>query len=58
MYLPNIDAARAEAIHAWRELIFMAAQSDEIAEDCEVQIADESGETLLSIPFGKQTRLH
>ncbi len=58
MFLPSIDAARAEAIHAWRDLIFIGSQSAELACECEIQIADDSGDTVLSIPFGEQTRLH
>jgi hypothetical protein len=58
MHLPSIDAARAEALYAWRHVVAMAARSGERAEDCEIQIADDSGETVLSIPFGEPTRLH
>jgi hypothetical protein len=58
MHLPDLDAARSEALHAWRHVVALAAQSGDVPVDCEIQIADESGETVLSIPFGERTRLH
>jgi hypothetical protein len=58
MHLPNLDAARAEALYAWRQVVALATHSGDVPEDCEIQIADESGETVLSIPFGERTRLH
>jgi hypothetical protein len=58
MHLSNLDAARAEALHAWRHVIAVASHSGEDPGDCEIQIADDSGETVLSIPFGECTRLH
>jgi hypothetical protein len=58
MDLPNLDAARAEAIHAWRELIFVAASTGEVPDDCEIQITDEKGETVLGIPLGERRRVH
>lgn len=58
MHLPSLDAARAEALHAWRHVIALAAHSGEIPDDCEIQIADDSGETVLSIPFGERSWLH
>lgn len=58
MHLPNLDAARSEALHAWRHVIALAAHSGDLPQDCEIQIADESGETVLSIPLGERTRLH
>jgi hypothetical protein len=58
MHLRDIDAAREEAIQTWRHLLSVAAQSGDPPFDCEIQIADDSGETLLTIPFGEQTTLH
>jgi hypothetical protein len=58
MHLPSLDVARAEALHAWRHVIALSAHSGEIPNDCEIQIADDSGETVLSIPFGDRLRLH
>jgi hypothetical protein len=58
MHLPNLDAARAEALHAWGHVVALSAQSGELPDDSEIQIADSSGETVLSIPFGERLHLH
>jgi hypothetical protein len=58
MHLADLDAARAEALHAWRHVIAMTSHTGEDPGECEIQIADDSGETVLSIPFGGQWRLH
>jgi hypothetical protein len=58
MHLPNIDAARTEAVDAWRHVVAMAAHDGEVPDDCEIQIVDDSGETVLSIPLGDRLRLH
>jgi hypothetical protein len=58
MHLPDIDAAHAEALYAWQHVLVLAAHSGEIPRDCEIQIADDSGDTILSVSFGEQTRMH
>jgi len=58
MHLPNIDAAREEAIYTWRDVLATAAMAREAPFDCEIQITDDSGETVLSIPTGHSVRLH
>lgn len=57
MHLPDLDAARDEALYAWQHVLVLAARSGEIPKDCEIQIADDSGDTVLSISFGEQARL-
>jgi hypothetical protein len=57
MYLPNLDAARDEAIKTWRDLVEIAACGGELP-DCAIQIADASGEPVLTIPFGDGVRVH
>jgi len=58
MHLPNIDAAREEAIYTWRDVLAIAAVAGEAPFDCEIQITDDSGETVLSIPTDHSVRLH
>jgi hypothetical protein len=58
MYLPNLDAARAEALHAWGQVLMLARTSGEVPDDCEIQIVDQTGETVLGIPIGERRRLH
>lgn len=58
MHLPSLDVARAEALYAWREVIALAAQSGETPHDCEIQIVDDLGETVLSLPFGERSWLN
>ncbi len=58
MHLHNLDAARVQALYAWREVVAISAQEDEALRDCEIQTANESGEMVLIIPFGEQTRPH
>jgi len=58
LHLPNLDAARAEALHTWRDVLVLAQLSGEMPDDCEIQITDESGDTVLAIPIGEPKRLH
>jgi hypothetical protein len=58
MYLPDLDAARTEALYAGRELVELAMTSREALTDCAIEIAQDNGDTVLSIPLGKRTRLH
>ena len=58
MYLRDLEAAREEAIRTWRDLLSIAARAGESPADSEIQIADASGEPVLTIPFGDSNRLH
>ena len=49
MYLSGLDEARDEAMQTCRDLIMVAEQTGESA-DCELQVADASGEPVLVIP--------
>lgn len=51
MYLPDLDAARDEAVRTCSDLIDVAQQNGELARDCELQVADASGEAVLTIPL-------
>ena len=57
MYLPNLDAARDEAIQTWHDLIEVAANGSELP-DCAIQITDAGGEPVLTIPFSYRAHLH
>jgi len=57
MYLPNLDAARDEAIRIWHDLVEVAAHGGDLP-DCAIQIADSDGEPVLTIPFGDRATLH
>jgi hypothetical protein len=60
MHLPNLDAARAEALCTWGDILAIAAATGESPCDCEIQITDDSGDTVLSVPprNGQAGRLH
>jgi hypothetical protein len=49
MYLPDLDAARDEALRTCLDLLDIARHSGELARDCELQVADASGEAVLSV---------
>ena len=51
LYLPSLDAARAEAVHAWDELIETAGETVEVPTDSEIRIADQEGNIVLTIPL-------
>jgi hypothetical protein len=52
----NLDAARQEAIASAREILSEAAFSGEAASlDRKIEVADEAGETVLTIPIGRVT---
>lgn len=51
MYLLNLDEARDEALRTYRDLMMVAEHTGEGASDCEIEIADASGEPVLTIPF-------
>jgi hypothetical protein len=53
MYLHDLDEAREEAIRTCHDLLTVAELAGELPCDCEVQVADASGEPLLTIPFGE-----
>jgi len=51
MYLPDLDAARDEAVRTSLDLIEVAEHTGEGLRECELQVADASGEPLLTIPL-------
>lgn len=56
MHLPDLDAARAEALRMWQDVVEIARHSGEAMADAEIQIADSSGEIVLAIALGEQRR--
>jgi len=54
MYLPDLDAAREEAVVTWLDLQTVAAEAGELL-DCAIEVADASQETILTVPFGYGT---
>ena len=58
MYLRDLDEARDEAVRTFRDLIDIAGQAGEPVRDCELQVADASGEPVLIFPLreGCETR--
>jgi hypothetical protein len=51
MYLPDLDAARDEAVRTCLDLIDVAEHTGEGLRECELQVADASGEPVLRIPL-------
>ncbi|MBV8799658.1 MAG: hypothetical protein JOY77_05650 [Alphaproteobacteria bacterium] len=55
MYLPDLDAARKEAVVTWLDLQAVAAETGDLL-DCAIEVADAGRETLLTVPFGHGVR--
>lgn len=53
MFLPDLAEARSEALRTCRDLMMLAERSGEGAADCEIEIADASGERVLTIPLAR-----
>jgi hypothetical protein len=51
MYLRDLDEARDEAVKTCRDLIDIAGQTGEPTRDSELEVADASGEPVLTIPL-------
>lgn len=51
MYLRDLDEARDEAVRTCRDLLDIAGHTGEPVRDCELQVADASGEPVLTIPL-------
>jgi hypothetical protein len=58
MYLPDLDAAREEAVGVLHDLVLVAEHTHEAPQDFEIQITDAGGETVLSLPFENKPPLH
>jgi hypothetical protein len=58
MWLPDLGAARNEVVQTWGDLMAVAFLAGETPFDCEYEIADDSGETLLTIPLAERTLLN
>ena len=50
MYLPDLDDAKDEAIRTCCDLMMIANSTGEVASDCKIEVADASGEPVLTIP--------
>jgi nucleoid-associated protein YgaU len=55
--LPNLEAARAEAIQSARELLAAKLKAGEVVDGQAFEIADESGEVVLTAPLSEALRL-
>src|SRR5689334_8510659 len=53
MFLHDLDEARDEAMRTCRDLVDIAVSAGELSPDCELQVADASGEPVLRIPLRK-----
>ena len=51
MFLPDIDAAREEALNTCHDLALVAEAAGEISRDGLVEVADANGEPVLRIPI-------
>ncbi len=51
MYLPDLNAAREEAVVTWLDLQAVAAEAGELL-DCAIEVADAGQERILTVPFG------
>ncbi|HEX3945830.1 MAG TPA: hypothetical protein VHW69_17275 [Rhizomicrobium sp.] len=52
MYLPDLNDAKEEAVRTCRDLVMIANHTGEGACDGEIEVADASGEPVLTIPCG------
>ena len=53
--LPDLDAALAEAVKVARELV---DEVHDLGRDAVIEVADGSGETILTVPFSDAVRPH
>lgn len=58
MFLPDLDAARQEALNTCHDLAFVAEAAGEISRDGLVEVADASGEPILRIPITEHCIRH
>lgn len=58
MYLPNLDAARAEALNTCHDLAFVAEAAGEVSRDGLIEVADAAGERIFSIPITEHCTRH
>ena len=50
MYLQSLEQARQEAIRTCRDIALIAECSGEDPSDCEIEVADSSGDRVLKVP--------
>ena len=53
--LPDLEAALTEALKVARELV---GEVDDLGRDAVIEIADGSGETILTVPFSDAVQPH
>jgi hypothetical protein len=58
MYLPDLSAARAEALNTCHDLAFVAQAAGEIGLDGEVEVTDASGEQILRLLITENCTAH
>jgi len=58
MWLPSVGSAEREAIQLWGALLAVALISGDPPEDCEYEIATDSGHTVAKIPLGAPGSIH
>jgi hypothetical protein len=54
MWLADPNMARREAIQLWGTLLAVAIVEGDPVEDCEYEIASDSGQTILKLPLSAQ----
>ena len=58
MVLPNLDAARTEAIQSAREILAETIRAGGVVDGRRFEVADESGDILFVVPFADVLKLH
>jgi hypothetical protein len=58
MFLPDLEAAREQAMHTCYDLAFVARAAGEIERDGELEVTDASGERILRIPITEHCVAH
>lgn len=58
MFLPDLDAARTEALNTCHDLAFVAQAAGEVSRDGLIEVADASGEPVFSVPIAERCLTH
>ena len=57
MWLADPGQARREAIQLWGTLLAVAIVEGDPVEDCEFEIANDHGQTILKLPLGAHSTI-
>lgn len=56
--LPDVDAARTEAVQSARDILAETVRAGEVVDGRRFEVADETGQVLFVVPFADVLRLY